>query len=94
MQGIKEVYISGLTFTTKMDPDTQEKVNNLIIKLCEDEGYRFINNGNITGRHLFKDGLHLLESGKCVLANNFISSLDYFLSRYKYHPNIHIHKTY
>ena len=51
------------------------------MKLCEENCLHYINNNNITIRHLFKDGLHLLESGKCTLANNFIDSLNHFLLR-------------
>ena len=28
---------------------------------------------------LWKDGIHLLETGKVIIANNFISSINYFL---------------
>ena len=64
-----------------MDQKSLDKVNELIIKLCEENCLHFINNKNITTRHLFKEELHLLESEKCSLANNFIDSLNHFLLR-------------
>ena len=36
-------------------------------------------NNNIRGIHLFKDGIRLLESGKIILANNFVFYLSKFL---------------
>ena len=45
--------------------------------------------GNISSIHLFDDGLHLLESGMCILANNFICKLNYFFWTHLHHPNIH-----
>ena len=51
-------------------------VNFLLKKNCEEKGYFFINNSNIEIGDLSKDGIHLLESGKTKLAENFI----YFLS--------------
>ena len=79
--GVKKVFISGITFTKRINQKTLDKVNDLIMKLCEENCLHYINNKNITIRHLFKDGLHLLESGKCALANNFIDSLNHFLLR-------------
>ena len=38
----------------------------------------YIDNQNIHEVYLWKDGLHLLESGEIILANNFIS----FVSKY------------
>ena len=35
---------------------------------------------------LYQDGLHLLESGKCLLANNFIFLSNNFLSMHSHHP--------
>ena len=32
--------------------------------MCNIEGYCYVNNDNITRANLFKDGLHLLGTGK------------------------------
>ena len=40
----------------------------------------YIDNTNIKGVRLFKDGLHLLDSGKKKLAKNFVNSINNFLS--------------
>ena len=51
-------------------------VNFLLKYICEENGYFFIGNSNIEIRDLWKDGIHLLESGKTKLAEN----ITYFLS--------------
>ena len=45
-------------------------------QICEENGYFFIDNSNIEIRDLLKDGIHLLESGKAKLAENFIHFLN------------------
>ena len=47
-------------------------------------------NSNIS-IYLFDDGLHLVESGRCILANNVIDRINNFLLAHRHHPNIHIH---
>ena len=47
-------------------------------------------NSNIS-IYLFDDGLHLVESGRCILANNVIDRINNFLLTHRHHPIIHIH---
>ena len=60
-----------------------------IISMCKHKSFEYINNGNIPSIHLFDDGLHLLESGISILANNFIGKLNYFFRTHLHHPNLH-----
>ena len=46
--------------------------------MCKHNSFEYINNGNVSNIHLFEDGLHLLESGMCILANNFMCKFNYF----------------
>ena len=72
---IKNVFISGLVYTTR-------------ISLCNQLGICYIDNRNIGRKHLWKDGFHLVESGKVILANNFLSYLSKcFLIRI-HHPGL------
>ena len=48
--------------------------------MCKKNGIVFIDNGNISNMDLYQDGSHLLEWGKCLLANNFIFVLNSFLN--------------
>ena len=40
--------------------------------MCNIEGYSYVNPNHITRANLFKDGLHLLDTGKQILADNFV----------------------
>ena len=44
-------------------------------------------------KHLFDDNLHLLGSGICTLATNFICNLNFFLREDLHHPNVHFQPT-
>ena len=52
-----------------------KSANVILKKLCRSNWFMFINNSDITEMDLADDGLHLKESGKCILANNFINGL-------------------
>ena len=53
-----------------------KRVNFLLKQIYEEYGNFYIDNSNIEIRDLWKDGIHLLESGKAKLAENFM----YFLN--------------
>ena len=46
--------------------------------MCRDNSFAFNDNNNMPTSSLFRDGLHLLEIGKCILVNNFIDKLNIF----------------
>ena len=77
---VKNVFVSGLVFTERFNVKTLENIHNKMVILCSKLYLRYIDNRNMKANHLFKDRLHLLESGKTTLANNFISNLNIFLS--------------
>ena len=57
--------------------------------MCNIEGYCYVNNDNITRANLFKDGLHLLDTGKQILADNFVCNVNRnFLMSPTFHPNV------
>ena len=67
-----------------------ERVLSLISSYSRENAYFYIDNRNIRGFCLYKDDLHLLESGKKILANIFIVNLNNFFSRYKHTPSTNI----
>ena len=54
------------------------KANNTLQDKCVTYKFHFIDNSNIKKEHLWTDGLHLNRSGKDVLMNNFLRSLNKF----------------
>ena len=47
----------------------------MIVDLCNKLGVCYAGNRNIGGKNLWKDGLHLIESGKVILGNYILSYL-------------------
>ena len=73
--GIKNVFVSGLVYTTRIGLPVLARTHEMIVNLCYKLGVCYVDNRNIRRKHLWKDGLHLVESGKVILANNFLSEI-------------------
>ena len=54
-------------------------MNRKIRELCIQNNCEFINNVQINKHDLWRDGIHLQESGKILIAKNFINSVNNFL---------------
>ena len=76
--GVKNVFISGLTTSGRVEKDRIQNINSLIEEMCDIENFAYITNDNITQNHLWRDRLHLLESGKAILSQNYIDYLNHF----------------
>ena len=64
--GIKSVFISGLVYKTRIGLPVLEKTHGMIVHLCNKLGICYVDNQNIRRKHLWKDSLHLVESGKFI----------------------------
>ena len=85
--GVSKVLISGIVFNNKIENSfVDEVMKSKIISMYNHNSFCCINNENISNIHLFDEGLRLLESGLCILPNNFICRLNYFLRK-------HLHQT-
>ena len=90
-QKCKRDGIQKVLTTNRLAQDLIEEVNKLIKNMYNIEGYCYINNDNITRANLFKDGLHLSDSGKQILADNFVSNVNRnFLMSRKFHPTVYL----
>ena len=87
LYGICKVFTSSICYNTRTSNDYLQEINRRIAGICRENNFNFIDNGNITEKHLFKDGLHLLYPGKFIVANNIINRINDFLSMYLYFPN-------
>ena len=66
-----DLFVSGIAFNKRLPYAVIKKVNEKNIGMCKKNGIVFIDSGNISNMDLYQDDLHLLERGKCLLANNF-----------------------
>ena len=68
---VMDLFVSGIAFNKRLPYAVIKKVNEKNIGMCKKKGIVFIDSGNISNMDLYQDDLHLLERGKCLLANNF-----------------------
>ena len=71
-KGVETIFISSLVFNQRVQWKRIEIINEQLKRNCMNQGFIFIDNNEIFSRHIWHDGIHLLEIGKIVLANNFI----------------------
>ena len=69
--GVRKVIVSGI-YSISVANLFVDEANSKIIGMCKHNSFEYVTNGNISNIHLFDDDLHLLESGMCILANNYI----------------------
>ena len=55
------------------------QVNDILQDKCEQNGFLFVNNDNVTREYLWKDGLHLNNDGTRLFAGNLVSCLNDFV---------------
>ena len=85
--GVKIIFLSGRVFTTRVSLDILLQVHSMISNFFNTNGQNHIDNRNIRANCLYKDGLHLSNKGKIVLANNFIiNSNKKILTTHLQHP--------
>ena len=73
---VKDVFVSSVMINTRRSSAFISTVNNILQDKCATHQFHFIDNLNIKKEHLWKDGLHLNQSGKDLLMNNFLCSLN------------------
>ena len=72
------MFLSGIVYIKRIALQILNDIHDRLISLCKRLEINYIDNRNIRETHLFKDGLHLLETGKQILANNFVFNLNNF----------------
>ena len=76
--GVKRILFSGIVVNNKLTKTYISSVNQRSSNMCRDNSFAFNDNNNMPTSSFFRDGLHLLEIGKCILVNNFIDKLNIF----------------
>ena len=75
--GVNNIFISAITCRAKLEESKKAiEINDMLKDLCVRENFVFISNDSIRKEHLWIDGLHLLDEGTTILANNIINSLN------------------
>ena len=83
--GVMDLLVSGIAFNNRLQYTVIKKVDEKIVDMCKKNSIVFIDNGNISNMDLYQDGMHLLERGKYLLANNSIFVLNNFLNMHTHH---------
>ena len=78
---VETVFISSLVFNQRVEWKRIEIINEQLKRNCMNQGFIFIDNNEISARHMWRDGIHLLEIGNIVLANNFIDYINKYVTR-------------
>ena len=87
----RKFFVSVILRNKRIPESLLEEVNEKTSFMCKNNNFILVDNSNISNIHLSDDGLHLVESGRCILANNVIDRINNFLLAHRHHPNIHIH---
>ena len=70
---MKDVFISSvLCWNEAILYNQINRTNELLNKLCKENGFIYISNSNITPSHVSKDGIHLNDIGTFKLGDNFV----------------------
>ena len=76
---MKEVISSILPKKNIVLTSLIRQVTDSLREQCLVNGFGFMSNDNISRTHLWKDGIHLEDSGTNNLADNFVDFLDRFI---------------
>ena len=75
---VEEIYVSSILPRKQFYMQKRrDKLNKILSGLCDEHGFVFINNNNITlNEHIGTDGVHLNSDGTDLLSKNFIDHLN------------------
>ena len=76
--GVSKVFVSAIVRNKRIPESLLEEVNEKISFVCKNNNFIFVYNSNTSNIHLFDGGLYLVESGRCILANNVIDRINNF----------------
>ena len=72
--GVEDIFVAGVTAR----PGLQRRcygLNDKLERLCEERGFVYINNDNISISHLY-DKVHIGEAGSQILKRNYLKALN------------------
>ena len=78
---IATIFISRIVYSSKVSHTIIQKLNYLLLHESTKYGFHLVdntNNGAVSKKNLWSDGVHLVESGKVIIANNLINDINNF----------------
>ena len=78
-RSIGKVFVSGILYYAKVRYEKNQNLNKSLYKECMKYGFCFIDNGAVSEKDLWKDEIHLMESGRVTVASNLILYRNIFL---------------
>ena len=76
---IATIFISSIIYSTKVSHTIIQKLNELLLNEFTKYGFHLADNGAVSEENLWKDGIHLVESGKVIIANNLLNCINNLL---------------
>ena len=77
-QNIATIFISSIAYGTKVNLQLIRNLNGLSYNACTKYGFHFVDNGAVSKYDFWKDDI-CWKLEKAIIANKFISSINYFL---------------
>ena len=75
--GVNNIFLSGIIVRNSFAAARKLRdINEQVREMCINEKFNFICNDNITREFLSTDGIHLIEQGTNLLANNFLNAIN------------------
>ena len=71
------IFSSRIAYSSNVNPASIQQLNGFLFYECRRNGFNFENNRTLSEIDLWTDAIHLIESGKRIIANNLINILIY-----------------
>ena len=78
--GVKHMFVSGLLHVKRIKIQILQDIQKELLSVCKEMQVHFADNIRNRVLNLIKEGLHLLDAGRRLLANNFVDNVNNFLS--------------
>lgn len=69
---MSKVFVLAIVQNKRISKSVLQEVNKKISFICKNNNFILVDNSNVSNDHLFGDGIHMVELGWCILANNVI----------------------
>ena len=69
---MSKVFVLVIVQNKRISKSVLQEVNKKISFICKNNNFILVDNSNVSNDHLFGDGIHMVELGWCILANNVI----------------------